>query len=458
MQLAAGRCWFSDEGYLPYNQPRMDQRNDDQEHVVSPAEGNELAGEALTASVRTLAVTPEEEPAVRAAVAGEPARKGFDLPPPAAFSESDDRITFYAPLTGFFAACKGVSTGSKHPVIFINIGTGEVALTVQLDERVDGEHILVDRGATILAIHTRHRFDMWSLTDQKFLYSIPAMYPKVAYFSSDGSKLVFDDNKVARKRVNVVQTDAATMLWSSEVEYDGQYLSKGHSVTSCFSASNEHLVILFTDYVQDERNNYLDRVTLRFYTSTSGVVDQTTVVFPFSADTVHPGTSDTAVIVTGAQFKQLGVVLVGSNLTATRIVLIPTSILPIQSRNGSRFIRLGPSNTLIVSLNDQFKATVVSYDCRLEGSSSDSSRTGVDAVRKVSDIVLAKPFNGFDKFAVQSSTNRMAVGFSPVPATWSTLREIHCYDLAGGTLLDIFRSPAVVADVGVAEDGNVILL
>jgi hypothetical protein len=87
MQLAAGRCWFSDEGYLPYNQPRMDQRNDDQEHVVSPAEGNELAGEALTASVRTLAVTPEEEPAVRAAVAGEPARKGFDLPPPAAFSE-----------------------------------------------------------------------------------------------------------------------------------------------------------------------------------------------------------------------------------------------------------------------------------------------------------------------------------------------------------------------------------
>jgi hypothetical protein len=432
----------------------MDQRNDDQEHV----EGNELAGEALTAAVRTLAVTPEEEPAVRAAMVGEPARKGFDFPPPAGSSESDDRITFYAPLTGFFAACKGVSTGSKHPVIFINIGTGEVALTVQLDERVDGEHILVDRGATMLAIHNRHRFDMWSLTDQKFLYGIPAMYPKVAYFSSDGSKLVFDDNKVAHKRVNVVQTDAATMLWSSEVEYDGQYLSKGHSVTSCFSASNEHLVILFTDYVQDERNNYLDRVTLRFYTSATGVVEQTTVVFPFSADTVHPGTSDTAVIVTGAQFKQLGVVLVGSDLTATRIVLIPTSILPIQSRNGSRFIRLGPSNTLIVSLNDQLKATVISYDCRKDGPNSDSNSTEVAIVRKVSDIVLAKPFNCFDRFAVQSSTNRLAVGFSPVPKMWSNLKQVHCFDLGSGALLDVFESPSIVADVGVAEDCSVILL
>jgi hypothetical protein len=365
------------------------------------------------------------------------------------------RATFHAPLTGFYVISKSyVPKG----ISFHNIDSGELALHVKLEDANEGNHILVDSAAAKLVIHLRKHggdtFDVWSIVEQRFLHSIPVSAPKVALINADGTKLFFDQNSEARKRIFVADTDAGVVLWSTAVEFNNEYLYMMHSMTACFTTNNDHLVALFTDCVKGEQNKYLDRVTLRFHSASTGNVDQTTVVLPFSGDTVQPGICDLAVLVSGAQFKQLGVVLVGADLTSNRIVLIPTTILPMQLNLGSRFIRFGPSNTLIVSLNNESAATVVSYDCSLE----ETSRAPGD-VRKVCDVTLPKPFNFYDHFSVHSSSNRLAIAFAPDQGyNHSTQRNIHCYDIASGALLGVFESADAVALVGAVENGMVVLL
>jgi hypothetical protein len=378
-------------------------------------------------------------------------------------TNSPFRVIFHRPLAGFYVISKGLGTNErgqpKDTFYFHNIDTNELALQVEFTGSNDGKHILVDRCATKLVIHALRGswgcFEVWSLVEQTFQRAIMAPSPVVSFLSDDGTKLFYDDNTGARKTINMADTDTRATLWSQEVEFNGQYLTKGHSVTACFTANNEHLVVLLTDYVTGERNRYLDRVTLRFHDTLGGAVSKTTVIVPFSGDTVQSGICDTAVIISGAQFKQLGVVLIGADLTSSRIVLIPTGIIPVQTNLGSRYIRFGPSNTLIVSLNDEPAATVVSYDCRL----IDATIAGDDAgVRKICDVVLPKPFRFFDKYAVHSATNRLAIGFSETGYEWGQLKKIHCYDIETGASLNVFESQEVVVAVRAMEDGMVVLL
>jgi hypothetical protein len=373
-------------------------------------------------------------------------------------------VTFHAPLSGFwlsvttttdcvapFSANSNSSNSSnnissKSPSILVyNVDTGELALTIV----GPCQGIVIDRTATKILIGSRPRtgivYEAWSIVRQTYLFTLPNASIE-AKFNKDGSKVLctVEDHALC-KRLALIDTDTAEVLWSLGVEIDGSCMGPFEWPNTCFSASQEHVVIsrVQVNTLEGKRDHI---TTLQSYVSDTGGLASTLQVPSFCLLAVQTGFGTCAVIATGNCGNQLGVIVVDMDLAIARVILIPQDIsgnLKLAPK-----IRFGPSATVMIGDAFGVDVEVVAYNCDMTDEIQDSQ----SLVRKICRISLASTFNDFARYASQISSNRLA------QASQSRLARVAVYDVNTGSRTSVFECPGTLNQLGSVESDMCVLL
>jgi hypothetical protein len=365
-------------------------------------------------------------------------------------------VTCYTPISGIYAASK-LSSSSNHQQYSINIhnvDTCELAVLIKvINERplrwspgpggAHDKYIFTDEAATKLVFTGRYqagyKSSVWSLSSLEFLHSFPCKWCSTVLMSANGAKLFYDceSQHGFHEAIRVANADTGGVLWSTILDSDGNNIDRNSKLMACFSANDTHVAVLFVSSVETATYNYLDQINVRFYNAASGVIENSVDVCPFSVNTMRAGFAEYAIILGGKRAQHPGVLLVGTDLVSTRIILLPMSSLP-----GTQTIHthIGSPGVAVMTMLNNAVAAVVAYNL-------DSNDTeAVTNNDKLCNITLPSPYSwyGFYNFYAHSHSNRFAscVGDS------TAANMLHIFDIHTGALLNTFRAPERMLNVG----------